>query len=76
MHVVRLLAPRLDNESHTKDIDFSPGGIANAGKQVTQIPTARLSVRSGSARSASEASWGIFRGGSDPASLDATSYLT
>ena len=27
MHVVRLLAPRLDNESHTKDIDFSPAGI-------------------------------------------------
>ena len=27
MHVVRLLAPRLDNEDHTKDIDFSPAGI-------------------------------------------------
>jgi NTE family protein len=27
MHVVRLLAPRLDNESHAKDIDFSPKGI-------------------------------------------------
>ncbi len=27
MHVIRLLAPRLDNESHTKDIDFSPAGI-------------------------------------------------
>jgi NTE family protein len=27
MHVVRLLAPQLDNESHTKDIDFSPSGI-------------------------------------------------
>jgi NTE family protein len=27
MHVVRLLAPRLDAESHTKDIDFSPSGI-------------------------------------------------
>jgi NTE family protein len=27
MHVVRLLAPQLDNENHTKDIDFSPGGI-------------------------------------------------
>jgi NTE family protein len=27
MHVVRLLAPRLDNESHLKDIDFSPSGI-------------------------------------------------
>jgi NTE family protein len=28
MHVVRLLAPRLDNENHTKDIDFSPTGIS------------------------------------------------
>jgi NTE family protein len=27
MHVVRLLAPRLDNENHTKDIDFSAAGI-------------------------------------------------
>jgi NTE family protein len=27
MHVVRLLAPQLDNEDHTKDMDFSPGGI-------------------------------------------------
>jgi NTE family protein len=27
MHVVRLMAPRLDNENHTKDIDFSPSGI-------------------------------------------------
>lgn len=27
MHVVRLLAPRLDNEDHTKDIDFTRAGI-------------------------------------------------
>jgi NTE family protein len=27
MHVVTLLAPRLDNEGHTKDIDFSPSGM-------------------------------------------------
>jgi NTE family protein len=27
MHVVRLLAPQLDREDHTKDIDFSPAGI-------------------------------------------------
>ena len=26
-HVVRLLAPQLDRETHTKDIDFSPAGI-------------------------------------------------
>jgi NTE family protein len=28
MHVVRLLAPRLENESHIKDIDFTPAGIS------------------------------------------------
>lgn len=27
MHVVRLLAPQLAHETHTKDIDFSPSGI-------------------------------------------------
>ena len=27
MHVVRLLAPVMDGENHTKDIDFSPAGI-------------------------------------------------
>ena len=27
MHVVRLLAPRLEGEDHTKDIDFTPAGI-------------------------------------------------
>ena len=27
MHVVRLLAPALEGEDHTKDIDFSPAGI-------------------------------------------------
>ena len=28
MHVVQLLAPQLDRETHTKDVDFSPAGIA------------------------------------------------
>ena len=27
MHVVRMVAPKLDGEDHTKDIDFTPGGI-------------------------------------------------
>jgi NTE family protein len=27
MHVIRLLAPALDNEDHSKDVDFSPRGI-------------------------------------------------
>ena len=29
MHVVRLVAPQLDHEGHTKDIDFSPEGITS-----------------------------------------------
>jgi NTE family protein len=38
MHVVRLLAPRLEAESHIKDIDFSPSGISmrrDAGYEAT-----------------------------------------
>jgi NTE family protein len=44
MHVVRLLAPRLDRESHTKDIDFSPAGIRTrweAGYEETKRALAR-----------------------------------
>src|SRR5260370_32261882 len=39
MHVVRLLAPQLDRETHTKDIDFSPHGLKHrwdAGYSHTQ----------------------------------------
>ena len=28
MHVVPLLAPRFDGENHSKDVDFTPAGIA------------------------------------------------
>jgi NTE family protein len=46
MHVVRLLAPRLDNEDHTKDVDFTPSGIrkrweaghANARRAIELAP--------------------------------------
>jgi Patatin phospholipase len=46
MHVVRLLAPRLANEDHTKDVDFSPSGIrmrweagyASAQRAIAQKP--------------------------------------
>jgi NTE family protein len=46
MHVVRLLAPRLSYEDHTKDIDFSPSGIterwqagyASAANAIAQAP--------------------------------------
>lgn len=44
MHVVRLLAPALDGETHTKDIDFSPAGIQarwQAGYQNTSNVVAR-----------------------------------
>jgi NTE family protein len=46
MHVVRLLAPRLDNEDQSKDVDFSPTGIrsrwdaglANTRRAIEQAP--------------------------------------
>jgi NTE family protein len=44
MHVVRLLAPQLDRETHTKDIDFSPSGIMqrwDAGHAHTRSVLAR-----------------------------------
>jgi len=44
MHVVRLLAPQLDRETHAKDIDFSPGGIMqrwDAGYAHTRAVLAR-----------------------------------
>ena len=42
MHVVRLLAPQLSREDHTKDIDFSPSGIMqrwDAGYRHTKVGT-------------------------------------
>jgi NTE family protein len=44
MHVVRLLAPNLDNEDHRKDVDFSPSGIRkrwDAGYEKTRREIAR-----------------------------------
>jgi len=44
MRVVRLLAPQLERETHTKDIDFSPSGIMrrwDAGYVHTQSMLAR-----------------------------------
>jgi NTE family protein len=46
MHIVRLLAPRLANEDHTKDVDFTPAGIrrrweagyANARRAIERAP--------------------------------------
>ncbi|GLH81048.1 patatin [Bradyrhizobium sp. SSBR45G] len=45
MHVVQLLAPQLDRERHTKDIDFTERGITtrwNAGYQQTQSVLERM----------------------------------
>jgi Patatin phospholipase len=53
MHVVRLLAPQLDMENHTKDIDFSPSGIMqrwDAG-YIMRTPGRFSIVRPGSASS-------------------------
>jgi NTE family protein len=44
MHVVQLLAPQLDHEDHTKDVDFSPSGIRrrwDAGYAHTKAVLAR-----------------------------------
>jgi NTE family protein len=44
MHVVQFLAPQLDHEDHTKDVDFSPAGIKerwSAGYAHTKAVLAR-----------------------------------
>jgi NTE family protein len=45
MHVVRLNAPNLDGEDHTKDIDFSPQGIL-ARRRAGYADTRRMIERS------------------------------
>jgi NTE family protein len=47
MHVARLVAPKLDREDHTKDIDFTPAGIRAAGRPVTRTRSAWFSARHG-----------------------------
>jgi len=44
MHVAHLLAPRLDGEDHTKDIDFTPGGI-RARREAGHADTQRMIER-------------------------------
>ena len=49
MHVVRLIAPSIDGEDHTQDIDFTPNGIrarwqagyADAKRMIKRAPWAR-----------------------------------
>ena len=47
MHVVRLLAPRLDSENHTKDIDSAPRAFVCGGKQVILTQCAQYKGRPG-----------------------------
>ena len=73
MHVVRLLAPALDYEDHTKDIDFSPAGIRRrweAGYADTMKTLESALARSGRRRSKASsctkraaARWSRPRGG-------------
>jgi NTE family protein len=44
MHVVRLLAPALDGEDHTKDIDFTPAGV-KARRAAGYVDTCRMVER-------------------------------
>ncbi len=45
MHVAHLLAPRLEGEDHTKDIDFSPGGV-KARREAGYVDTMSMVERS------------------------------
>ena len=44
MHVAHLLAPRLEGEDHTKDIDFSPAGI-KARREAGYVDTMKMVER-------------------------------
>ncbi len=44
MHVVHLVAPRLEGEDHTKDIDFSPTGVS-ARREAGRADTERMIQR-------------------------------
>ena len=45
MHVAHLLAPRLEGEDHTKDIDFTPAGV-RARREAGYVDTMRMVERS------------------------------
>ncbi len=45
MHVAHLLAPRLEGEDHTKDIDFTPAGV-NTRREAGYADTLRMIERS------------------------------
>ena len=45
MHVAHLLAPRLEGEDHTKDIDFTPAGV-KARREAGYVDTVKMIERS------------------------------
>jgi NTE family protein len=51
MHVVQLLAPQLDHEDHTKDVDFSPPAFDGVGALGTPTPRRCLRASPGSTNS-------------------------
>jgi hypothetical protein len=51
MHVVLLLAPRLDNANHTKDIDFSRPAFADDGRAAIRTRPEPSNGRPGMIRS-------------------------
>jgi NTE family protein len=59
MHVVHLLAPRLDGEDHTKDIDFSAGGI-RARREAGHADTLRMIQRAPWAEGAADPIEGVI----------------
>ena len=53
MHVARLVAPKIDGEDHTKDIDFTQSGVrasVRAGRPDTRIPSGCSTPRHGARR--------------------------
>jgi len=56
MHVVRLLSPKLSNENHTKDIDFTPAGISSRWE------AGLADTRRALARQAWIGEWGLLDG--------------
>ena len=59
MHVAHLLAPRLDGEDHTKDIDFTPAGI-RARRLAGHADTMRMIERAPWQQRAADAIEGVI----------------
>jgi NTE family protein len=59
MHVAHLLAPRLDGEDHTKDIDFTAGGV-RARRQAGYADTMRMIDRAPWATAAADPIEGVI----------------